>query len=429
MGYAVSEIPLVAAGIALVSLATWVLVIDWRSRLHRSFALLMATVAATSLTHGIFPDAELAARIFAVFLVAQLFAAIEFALAFRRSYADGANLAWPAERTLRILLLAGCLVLQGNYLLQPDPFKATAPLLIFDWISPAVLAGIALVAGLHCLSFSPGQRRQALFLFAAGFALEPAFYLTTRSFSLIHMNPASLDLAKAILAATGLLAVAALVALFLRDAERNGSQERQSQGRVLLWLALASTATAILTHFARAPFSDILLAAFAGAWRLVFFGMAAYAILRHCLFTLDPRVRALVRRGGTAGVLAGVFFLVGQMLESVVQTAVGQTVWGTTLVVMGASAVVALVLLPVHRMCASFAKRFSPSKDTPEYRTRCLQIYRAALDVARRDGQIKPREIHALKQLAEALGLSPAQVARVQDEASVAAQTTGPATA
>jgi hypothetical protein len=140
--------------------------------------------------------------------------------------------------------------------------------------------------------------------------------------------------------------------------------------------------------------------------------LLAYAILKYQLFSIDLRLKLALRQGSTGAMIAGVFLIVSEALESVV--AVDGIVAGIVIALM-----VALLLRPAQNVAERFVGRLLPGVQPDEtyFEQRRLAIFQAALESATIDGQISVDERDMLTRLQTELGLATEVSARLEREA------------
>ena len=143
----------------------------------------------------------------------------------------------------------------------------------------------------------------------------------------------------------------------------------------------------------------------------VFVPLLAYAILRYQLFNIDLRVRFALRHGFAGAIIAGGFFVVSEVLESVFP--VEGVVTGVVLAI-----VIATLLKPAQSMAEGIATRLMPNvRDEPDYHDRRrVDIFRAAVEGALQDGFISDDERQILTRLGEELRITSHDAARMERE-------------
>lgn len=137
--------------------------------------------------------------------------------------------------------------------------------------------------------------------------------------------------------------------------------------------------------------------------------LLAYAVLRHQLLEIDLRVRFVLRQGSVGAVVAGVFLVVSELLESIVR------VEGVMLGVLLA-AVIAIVLHPAQRLAERFVSAVMPGvRPSAEYLDhRRVVVFRGALESAVAGGTVSERERGILARLKQDLGISDEEAAAIE---------------
>ena len=160
------------------------------------------------------------------------------------------------------------------------------------------------------------------------------------------------------------------------------------------------------------PFwGDFLYNPMIGLDYLVFVVFLAYGVLRTQLFSIDLKLKFALQQGTVGAVVAGVFFVGSEVLESFVPA---DNLWYAVFT----AAIIVVLLRPVERMAERLMNRLMPGvQDTPAYvGTRKLDVYRAAREGAAEDGVITNRERAILAHLAEQLQLTTEEVLQLEDE-------------
>jgi hypothetical protein len=154
------------------------------------------------------------------------------------------------------------------------------------------------------------------------------------------------------------------------------------------------------------PFwGDFLYNPMIGVDYLIFVVFLAYGVLRTQLFSIDLKLKFALRQGTIGAVVAGVFFVGSEVLESFVPA-------DNTWYAVFTAAIIVVLLRPVEALAERLMNRLMPGvQDTPDYvGTRKNDVYRAALEGAAEDGIITERERAILNRLAEQLQLSAEEV-------------------
>lgn len=144
--------------------------------------------------------------------------------------------------------------------------------------------------------------------------------------------------------------------------------------------------------------------------------LLAYAILKYQLFSIDLRLKLVVRQGSAGVLIAGIFLVVSEALESVV--AVDGVLAGIVLAML-----VAVFLRPAQTVAERIAGSLLPDvrPDEAYFEQRRVAIFQAALEGATSDGHISVDEREMLTRLRLELGLGEEMSARLEGEALAAA--------
>ncbi len=144
----------------------------------------------------------------------------------------------------------------------------------------------------------------------------------------------------------------------------------------------------------------------------VYLPLLAYAILRYQLFSIDLRIKFVLRQGSAGAMIAAVFLVVSEALESVVD--VDGLVSGILLAML-----VAVLLRPAQIVAERIATELMPNvrPDDAYFEQRRLAIFTAALESATIDSHISPDEREMLDRLQSELGLADELTGRLEREA------------
>jgi len=160
------------------------------------------------------------------------------------------------------------------------------------------------------------------------------------------------------------------------------------------------------------PFwGDLIYNPIHGMMYATYVPLLAYAILRHQLLGIDLRVRSVVKQGSVGAVLAGVFMVVSEVIESVVP--VQGVVLGVVLAI-----VVAAALKPAQTIAEMIVNAAMPNiRPNAEYLAhRRRVILRSALENAWADGELTDKEQHLVVLLSEELGVAHGDAALLERE-------------
>jgi len=140
--------------------------------------------------------------------------------------------------------------------------------------------------------------------------------------------------------------------------------------------------------------------------------LLAYAILKYQLFSIDLRLKLVLRQGSAGLLIAAVFLVVSEALESVVP--VDGLVAGVLLAML-----VAIFLRPAQTVAERVAGTLLPNvrPDEAYFEERRLAIFGAALESATTDGHISGDEREMLNRIQSELGLDDELTRRLEQEA------------
>ncbi len=140
--------------------------------------------------------------------------------------------------------------------------------------------------------------------------------------------------------------------------------------------------------------------------------LLAYAILKYQLFSIDLRLRFVLRQGSAGAMIAMVFLVMSEALESVMAV---DGLGSAVLLAM----LVAVLLRPAQTLAEQVAARLMPNvrPDDAYFEQRRLAIFRAALESATIDGIISRDEREMLGRLQSELSLDDELASRLEREA------------
>lgn len=150
-----------------------------------------------------------------------------------------------------------------------------------------------------------------------------------------------------------------------------------------------------------------------GPVRFVTVLLLAYGVAKHEFFGLDLSVKRGVRRGTVLGLFLAVFFTFSEGVEVLVSTQSGNVAG------LAAAAILALAFRPIERAAGRLADQVLPGvQDTQDYRAaRSIEVYRAALEGAGRDGVVTDRERRMLERLRASLGIDEGRATALEHQA------------
>ncbi len=144
-----------------------------------------------------------------------------------------------------------------------------------------------------------------------------------------------------------------------------------------------------------------------------YFLLLAYAVMRFQLFNIDLKVKFVLQQSTVGALIIGGFIVGSEVLESFVPVS------GVVLNIIVAIAIL-IVLRPIQRLALRMTNRVMHSvQNTPEYLgLRRLEVYRAALEGAFKDGLITEKERSILDHLRDNLGISQVEAVALEKELS-----------
>lgn len=420
-----ATLPALVAALAMAGLAAWLLALDGRDRLHRSFALFLLLRAFWI---GSFPFTRVfddyAGRVRVYFLLALPFAALYLAYVYRVRYR--VNPGPLMHRAIPPVLLVSVGLAEILYLIRHALFRTAetyGPLTLFLALPTAAYAALALLLARDAARAPTPPRRRALLLASLGFALEPV-YLATFQVLVTLTNaggahaplPFWLEVAQLTYGA-GLVLVLVAAASLLRAARAGAATPRAETARYLAALAAPLTAAVLAFVLIRnAPLrtSIAFLRVFDGLWTLALPALVAVALVRHHLFDIDVRVKWTLRSGTVAAAFVATFFVVSEIAKEVFASRLGPY--------LGILAVGLLLffLHPLQRLADRIANaampRAKPVSDLD--RQERAALYREQLELAWMDGALTRKEQQLLHALRERLGLPPDEAHHLEREAA-----------
>jgi hypothetical protein len=163
-------------------------------------------------------------------------------------------------------------------------------------------------------------------------------------------------------------------------------------------------------------FTDFITFFLVGLWRFALPVFVGYAVLRHQLFNLDWRVRLGLERGALGAVALASFFLVGQLLELLLNRALDAD--QSILRYLGAAGVGIGVLLlhPMQRLANRWADRAMPQAKDASAMTapERIALYREHARIAWEDGVLQRKERILLDHLRERLAIPIAEAYEIE---------------
>ena len=344
----------------------------------------------------------------------------------------------PGRRLNRIL--AGLLLLEGAYtgtnvgliLFMEDRSAATLVSLIgmITQIALPLVYLLFLGEAIRTRLTAPFRGRRSTAAVAAAITilcgvglLRPSLFLTDVAPSTLgHWNYVYQGLGLRVVQFYGLVHLFGLgVAILAFRGAAAGSIARSQAGLFILafglrdaYMGLAATLFPVLRPVPM--WGDFFYNPGIGLIYAAYVPLLAYAILKYQLFSIDLRLKLVLRQGSAGALIAAVFLVVSEALESVV--AVDGVVTGILLAML-----VAVLLRPAQTVAERIAGAVLPNVELDDayFEQRRLAIFRAALESATIDGRISSDEREMLTRLQMELGLGNDVAATLEREALAAA--------
>lgn len=421
---------MVALGSSIVvfAFASWLIILDARSRLHRAFSLFLFILAMTMLlfVYGV-GATDYFGRVRFYFLMALPFAAAHFLNAYFRKYGRHAQRWTKLQRVIPFALVAAyALSAWANATeksLNNDGLRP-GPLTLLVGMGLPVLALCGLVFAKAYRREPDGRHRQSLFYLSLGFTFYPFHDSLFRSFAWVLLaanDPATWGrqfqswIGPFQLTQTIALVLSAWTVAAMMTAPTGRPEDKRRIAVAFGALSLVTMAAAIL--FSSTPtlnhFGTDLNRGAHSAGVLLLPLLSTYAMVRYRLFDIDYRARwALVRA------LLGLFFIFVFILAA----QLAETYLGTTQSWISAGVVSALfifLLYPLQRWAERFANHAMPearhvnSLNATERRS----LYQEQARLAWRDGSLSVKERRMLDAMRQRLGISLETAAKLEGAA------------
>ncbi len=434
-------LPLLFAGLLMLSLAAWLLVQGRGSPLNVAFAILFIARGVTDIalaswtTQGrinIRPGGLLAEwtgglviHILPLSSILAIFAALYFLYVYLAQ--NHASLA--AKRTqVGWIIFATAVAMMIIYLMWPAPLwwdAATGlpggPLFVFTGLYYPLYAVFGLLLIRSSTLDIPDERRTGLYLSGLGFMFLPVFEAVGAFvfvewldvFAIIlpaGLSRADLGMSFQIghLASMSAIVPALLAAVWLgRDAIQNPTRRHvrlHFAGYMLtILLPLCSLAFGVVAFNGPQPAgAEAALGVFVifqGIWTIPYPVLVALGLLRYQASEQQALMRRQLRRFGLASIFFTIFFTVSEGLEILAANK------GNDSIGLAVAGVVTLLLSPVQRMVQQrwLEPTAAPEAETPQE----IRFYEAQLRKTLRDGVIGDTERHFLDNLMETMGIQP----------------------
>lgn len=401
----------VAAGLAMLGIAAWVLFQGPRRHLHRTFAILFAVGAGGAFEAG---TNFLGVRWAPLFVYAYPFAAAVFVLAFRERYVG--------VTTSRLLPWGLGAAVIGLWTLQwrapetfsdPEGIFDQGPLFFMAASFLATNAVVAAVLGRDALRAKNRTTRSASLTLSAAFACQGLVHLpllvagALGGEGLLSADDALSGHLRRLTELGAVVLVVCLVVVVVARTLRHDDPETRRLGVVYLVAAgLAATVlVAVSPIVERADPFDDFVATVGTAEAIVLFllpVLAAHGTLRGRLFDAERRARRAVQTTTLAGILVAVSFVVSEAVAEFIGTR-----WGAYIGI-GAAGLALVAYAPLHRLAARVATAAVPSArplSAMDHDER-IALLREQMLFAWGDGSLTRQERLRLESLRVRLGIS-----------------------
>lgn len=421
----------VAAGL-MFGLAGWLLRHDVHKRAMRAFALFLG-LRASAMLISVFgavtlTDPSLASiwwRFSPFFVIATPFAVLYFVSLYPTPRGWFAR---PPHGPVTLILAGG--LFEYVFLFRPDLLAVLAvnaagtlhvvrygPLILFAGLLSIAYAFASVALAREYTRMEAGPARSSVLVVCAAFALNALYdsageiFRTSPNAAVTAGEWISLN---SLLVEAAWIPVLVAVAILVRHVLRTEAPAARSATlRFAAVLPLPVLSNALLSLFLTGPaWQNPWAIVLMGAWRLSLPLLVVYALVRHRLFDLDVKVKWAVKQSTVAAVFAGVFFVVSEGAELLVQSRWGQ------LVGLAAAGLLTLALAPLQRLGEDLADRTLPNAEDPDdlEGDRRLRFYREQVEIAIMDEQVTPKERKLLDNLAEELDLGPKEIRSIERE-------------
>lgn len=418
-----------AAAVATLLVAGWLFWLDPGRTLIRAFSAYLlfrgvrVIIRSTTFALSEDPRAELWFALLGYVDIAATVALVFFGFAY-----FGKGRVWGAVgRALTALVgLTALAFYAGDHCLSacPEDRSAIGPLSTFTTLGPLVTATLGL---LFAFEWNRDRaRRGASLALSAGFALSALLdagamvvgSITSGWMSIIELNGGSIYAWVFVVGNHfALLTALACVALWATP----GPSGKRAP-RPFLWLALAVALSAVAADLSHGMelFQGFLIHVIFGFWRFALPGFVVYGLVRHRLFNVDWHVRLGIERGTLVTLAVGAFFIVGQMLEMIMENALAAN--EPIIKYLGAAGVGLLVFLlhPMQRFARKIAAGSLPNAKPVEDLSDAerLALFREHAQLAWSDGVLQRKERILLDHLRERLQISVAKAHEIERGAS-----------
>ncbi|MEA3137115.1 MAG: hypothetical protein QOC71_1396 [Thermoplasmata archaeon] len=427
--------PFLAAA-CMFALAGWLLYLNFRSPVNRSFAVFLLLVGMTRLINAI-PGlaASDGAPAFAAYLagnydlpalrdyyiLATPFALAYFLVAYLRPH-GGPSWKW-AGRAILVAGIATELAYGLDHSLHtsvaPDGLFRFGPLATLSYGTPLAYGIVALFLAWEAAQDLMEPRRAAAFLVSTALALNA---LLEGGIQMASPLVEGVDVFRARYVASplvdlviieGVLAVgASLTALGLHlwgAARRPEARRKVALASMLYPLAALCSVAVIL------PGGPEVSLALRTIWRVLLPALVAYALVRHRLFSIDVKIKWTISRGTIAVIFLGLFFATSKVVENVLNERFGLLFGGIS------AGVLLFAISPLekfgHRIAHAVMPNVRSAADIAHDDR--LRLFEEQARLVWSDGTMGRRERRLLDNLRERLGLDFEEAARLEHAAAL----------
>lgn len=419
------------AAAAMLLLAAWLLWLNVRSAVNRSFAAFLvfrACVIIANRLKGLAEDAGDAreAMLWEGIREYYFLALAPTLLYFWVAYAK------PRRQALwKAIIVAGALLVEVLYLLDHSlNFRSTPSGLVhLGPLSPLGLPMSQVVMGLvglwilrEALQASQVPRGKAAFPVALGLLLGPVLDVSIVVGLVLRLGP---DAPLAVYAPSPLVTVfhvifflalaPALIGLawMARIAARDPAF--RSKAQVLGALAVLLAASGLYVGWNVRAGANWLPGLFIiGLWRILLPALVAYSLVRHRLFGIEIRLQWTLVRATMAFFFLGVFFVAAQLAQNYLSEAYGWSLGGI------AAGLLLFTVSPLQHAAERFAQTVMPHARPVAVMTRPerLDLFRHQAALVWSDGTMGRKERAILDGLRQRLGMSYEEAAHLEAEAA-----------
>lgn len=423
--------PFVAAA-AMFALAGWLVGLNFRSPVNRSFAVFLILVGMTRLLNGIgFLARASDPPTWASFLydrfdvnalrdyytLATPFALAYFVTAYARPRGG------PAWRWGGRAIVVAALAVEVAYTLDHSLHGTVGPLALLSYGTPLAYAGVAIYMAREAARDLMAPRPAAAFLVSTGLALNALVEASIQVITLAQDGLAARQavfqdspLANAILAGYVLAAGLSLSALGLHGvgaARRPAARRKVLLAAALYPLAALCALYFVLTRGASSGPAVTLVT----LWRILLPALVAYALVRHRLFSIDVKIKWTISRGTIAFAFLALFFATSKVVENLLNQRFGLLFGGIS------AGILLFALSPLEKFGHRIAHAVLPNVKAPGDLAddERLHLFAEQATLVWSDGTLGRRERKLLDNLRDRLGLAFEDAARLEHAAALAA--------